>query len=712
MLMKVLFQIVVFTIFNCTLLFCNDYMRIGVIGGVNFNQHYTDFRALPGVPNCCPKFGNGSGQSFFIGLSYDHAIFNTFYLGTNLVYSNLNGQLKALEPTTIYYNGGMNVGEFQHIIDAELSMLSFEPKISLKLFDRLFIISGISLSIPIQKDYSQEERITKPSGMATFVDENGNNTNSMTRNLNSGEIEGVQSVLLHANVAVMYDFPLNKKNTLLISPLIGYRYGLNNFLDGYSWKINTLYAGLSIVYSPEPWKPPVYEYKKIYRNDTVVLTDNFVLENTFKKGKEFIDSNETQVENTIYVEEIISSTDTVFTPRDFALSASIRVFTVDSSIAVKPVDRIKIEEFQFTQMHPLLNYVFFDENSSDIPYRYNMIKNSNYFDIKNISKFETISVYYDLLNIVGYRLKMNPNTSISLVGCNSGVGIEKGNTELSRSRAETIKRYFTSVWGIDGSRIRIIARGLPEKPSTPVDQTEKIAENRRVEIIPDSPQILEPITITDIKNIFNPEVIRFQADVQSEIGVEYCYININFNNNALRPIEIDRDVKQYFDINLIDMKNQIDFATGAMKYQLSVQDKRKKKVITDEKSVPLEVTSIKQKQSEKLADKEIEKYNLILFDFNSGEITDRNLSIVNYIKSRININSKVEITGFTDITGSDEQNQFLSSVRAETTYRNIKFWEAKFKGVGSNVKLFDNSIPEGRFYSRTVEIIIENPIEY
>ena len=48
--------------------------RYGVFGGYSINFHTADFRALPGVPNCCPKFENGTGGGFAIGALYEFSI--------------------------------------------------------------------------------------------------------------------------------------------------------------------------------------------------------------------------------------------------------------------------------------------------------------------------------------------------------------------------------------------------------------------------------------------------------------------------------------------------------------------------------------------------------------------------------------------------------------------------------------------------------------
>src|SRR3989339_752365 len=66
------------------------------------------------------------------------------------------------------------------------------------------------------------------------------------------------------------------------------------------------------------------------------------------------------------------------------------------------------------QKYPLLPIVFFDSNSCDIPQKYIRLNNeqSASFNIDEIIKTQelnTMSVYYYLLNIIGYRMKLNPD---------------------------------------------------------------------------------------------------------------------------------------------------------------------------------------------------------------------------------------------------------------------------------------------------------------
>jgi hypothetical protein len=52
----------------------------------------------------------------------------------------------------------------------------------------------------------------------------------------------------------------------------------------------------------------------------------------------------------------------------------------------------------------------------------------------------------------------------------------------------------------------------------------------------------------------------------------------------------------------------------------------------------------------------------------------------------------------------------LSGKRAEETGQALAIKNVEIKAMGNTKLLYDNILPEGRFYCRTVEIVIETPI--
>jgi flagellar motor protein MotB len=63
-----------------------------------------------------------------------------------------------------------------------------------------------------------------------------------------------------------------------------------------------------------------------------------------------------------------------------------------------------------------------------------------------------------------------------------------------------------------------------------------------------------------------------------------------------------------------------------------------------------------------------------------------------------------------------EHNKKLSANRALTVERAVKTRTRGVKslisnGVGEDDPLYDNNLPEGRFYNRTVQIVIQTPLK-
>jgi outer membrane protein OmpA-like peptidoglycan-associated protein len=113
-----------------------------------------------------------------------------------------------------------------------------------------------------------------------------------------------------------------------------------------------------------------------------------------------------------------------------------------------------------------------------------------------------------------------------------------------------------------------------------------------------------------------------------------------------------------------------------------------------------------QLQQKKL-DTEVGRYSLILFDFNKAAMNAYNRRIADMIRATIDPGATVKITGYSDRIGELDYNQKLSEDRARNTARILGLRDAQVEGLGKSVLLYDNSLPEGRFYSRTVNILQE-----
>jgi outer membrane protein OmpA-like peptidoglycan-associated protein len=133
-----------------------------------------------------------------------------------------------------------------------------------------------------------------------------------------------------------------------------------------------------------------------------------------------------------------------------------------------------------------------------------------------------------------------------------------------------------------------------------------------------------------------------------------------------------------------------------------------------DKSLQLDVEqlTVRQKRFEQRDDKRIDRFSLIVFDFNKADLTPAHRELLSEVKSRIQPQSKVVIAGYADRSGDPDYNRELARRRCVEVQRALGLPDAAVTIVpkGSDELLYDNATPEGRSYCRTVQITIETPI--
>lgn len=641
--------------------------RYGVYGNIGLNMHSADFRAFPGVPNCCPKFQSGSGIGLSFGVLYDLPISDKWwFLSLRAGYENYSAKLTTLEPEL--FAGGIS-GEFEHRVTTGLASVGAEAWLGYELFRNLNLSVGVRAGYVLQRDYSQIEVIVEPADIGVFP--NGKSS----RNDTSGILPNAASLATNLLFGISYNLPVNSSKTLFLVPEFQYSYGLLPIISGYDWQANGAHFGIALKYSPK---------HSIEVSPTVIAPE------------------EPQKEIPVIVEKKIEFP--ILDTKKPQLSASITAVGVSADGIEQPLKRIQIEEFASTALHPLLQYVFFDENSAEIPEKYSRIapENINKFSLLDYIGANSMEVYYGLLNIVGYRMRIAPHSTVTLTGCNSNEGSEKNNKALSRMRAEIIKKYLIDVWEIDAKRIKVKQRNLPAKPSNSSIQTGR-EENRRVEISSDEGEIITAIVLGDTLRTITPPIVRFQPIVSAEAGLAEWNVSTAQEKKLSMIYEGKSTLNSSIDWKITKHLGTRKVA-DTIEYLFNVRDSIGQDT-TIGGEFPVEQVTIQKKREENLTDKKIDRYNLILFDFNKAVIDKRNISILSFVKKRIASDSKVSIVGFTDQTGDNEYNVRLAQMRATAAARALGL---KANIVpGKSERYFSNSTPEGRFYNRTVEIQVE-----
>ncbi len=693
------------------------FLRFGAYTNLQFNFHSADFSDLPGVPNCCPHFSSGYGTGFSIGGLFDYPLTKEYILHFRLGYSSLSGLISATEPTTIILNKKLREGEFEHRIDATLGDFGLEAMFGWRFYDDFTLLGGFRFSFLTTAKYSQVEEITEPDGRGTFLDSLGNDSGKRTRGESNGDIPSSAAVQLFLKAGISYELPLNKLRTITASPELFFSLGMLPVVSGRSWNIHGINLGVSVRYMPLPEPDITDEMNLIEKIDTVFKQSYDIAADSFSVGRPEIYFDTTYSGLIRKITEYYLRADTIYTRLDYTLSANIYAIGIDTNGREVPEPTYVIEEFLTSRLSPLLNYIFFDENSPDIPSRYTRLssRDADDFYVDNLFRHKTLPIYHHILNIVGRRMRLYPEAKLKITGCNSDLGPEKRNTALSRNRAEAVKKYLTDVWKIAEDRLILEARNLPELYSSPIDEPDKTEENRRVELSSDNPKILEYVYLTDIMRTVNPPIVRFLPEVKAEAGLKFWDIQVIQGNKILKEFSsegtelesIDWKILSQLDWNINNDEAVLPSIQQPLEYRLRVIDKRNQEYRTQFKFIPIKLLTVQRKKLENLSDKTIDRYSLILFDFDKSDIKGSNRNIVDLIKSRMASNSTVTISGYTDRTGEKEHNQNLSTNRAQSTRSALGVKAQSVEGFGSDVLLYDNNLPEGRFYCRTVDVKVE-----
>jgi outer membrane protein OmpA-like peptidoglycan-associated protein len=383
------------------------------------------------------------------------------------------------------------------------------------------------------------------------------------------------------------------------------------------------------------------------------------------------------------------------------------------TVAIQPAS-LTIEEVTTIDSSPLLNYVFFETGQTDIPSRYATFSSQAETKAFNESQLKgTMEKYTHVLNIIGGRLRANPEARIKIVGCNSNRGDEYNRKDLSRSRAESVRAYLRYIWGIESARMDLEARNLPAVASASSVDAGR-AENQRVEIYSEYPALLDTIKSTYVEKISNAKEVQVRPQIQSGYDLARWTVALVGDGTLIDTTAGQGNLMPSYQFNLRDIGLSKIGGYENIGANIEVEDRRGQTYQTHA------TTSVRYiKREERVAKKEgykvMEKYALILFDFNRADIKDRNRAVVDRIVNRIKEvpTARVRIEGHTDSIGKEVYNMDLSKRRAKAAFEMIVAGGAigsgdiSYEGVGPHNPLFDNEIPEGRALNRTVTVTLE-----
>ncbi|MEJ7769901.1 MAG: hypothetical protein WKF89_18930, partial [Chitinophagaceae bacterium] len=393
-------------------------------------------------------------------------------------------------------------------------------------------------------------------------------------------------------------------------------------------------------------------------------------------------------------------------------------FTVRAPKVV-PLNRKVQETF------PLRNSVFFDLGFTGIPSRYIQLNKGQAASFKeeqlqvgqpdNLSNGRSsrqLAVYHNILNIMGDRLRSNPQSTIALSGAS-----EKDPAQ-GKILAQNIKQYLVNIFDIDGSRISVEGREKPVVPSEQPGATKELAllreGDRRVDIVSTSSELLMQVGGKTSSFLKPVQITAVQADPLDS----HVLFNAAGANDALKSWSVELTDEQgkmqsygpyTKDQASVSGKSILGSNTQGNYKIMMLGETKNGQTIKKESFVSLMKMDDPKQQGLRYS---------ILFDFDKSKSIDSYEKFLSEVVTPlITENSTVIIHGHTDVIGEDIYNHSLSHDRAMGAQKiiEIALMLARKKGVSfetygfgedAGMAPFENNFPEERFYNRTVIIDI------
>lgn len=694
------------------------YNSYGFFTGLNYNMYSSDFSTLPGIPCCSPLFENANGVGLHIGLLADFQTNNIlensgfdFRLSFDMLDAEYNVEENAGNAGK---DGIVNINNpslppvndviINHNLLVGLSIISLEPTFRYSPVYDLNLHLGFKFGIPVASSYNQSSTIQSPDNVR-FIE------GGFKRNVASGpeipEINGFQSSLV---LGVGYEFPLSKK--LFIVPELRYFLALNNVnID--TWKANHLRMGVAFKYYPiEQIEKPIIR-DTLYTRDTTIVYDA-ELDNPITNLVDIqIEETRDESDDRIFITKNINEKYETFLPEAITIAAEIKG-------QIEEVEQIVIEEFEMEEGFPLLPYVFFQEGKGQLADSYQRLLTKSNAPNKSemVSSFNedsldwnTLGIHSNLLNVIASRMIDNPDSKITVTGTNNNNGVEQNNITLSEERANSVREYLLNEWGIAPDRISTKSRNLPSVPGNP-ETADGSQENQRAEITSDSYELMKPVFLKDIVKVSNPPTINIKPEVSSsnqKSDINYD-LEIKQGKNILRKVSNSQIGSDGYTWDILEEPQPL--FEEPIEITLNAKDQYGNNA-SDIKTTQVQQLTIKKKRYELKDDNRIEKFALIVFDFDKATLSDRHKKVLDDIKTRIDENSQITIEGYTDRIGTADYNKQLALKRAEEVKKYINAADSKvtLKAIGQDELLYDNDLPQGRNYSRTVLVKIITPIK-
>lgn len=624
--------------------------QFGLVGGANQSYYQGTTQNLNASTFAPQAFGHGNGTGLFIASTIEYHRPNSVF--GFMLQTGFDSRKGAFDDVTT------KCCPSPSNLSTELSYLTLEPSLRIAPFrSNFFLFAGPRLAFELNKSFEFDIGINPET-----------QEESRVRN-ETGDFSDVDNTQFSMLVGAGLDIPVSSmtsRTQYAISPFITFQpyYGQTpRSIE--TWNLTTFRTGVSL---------------------------------KFGKGKR------------------VNTAAPISTPVAAIALVPPVTFTVISPVN-EPVAVSFIETF------PLRNYVFFDEGSTSIPGRYVVLnkEQASNFTEEHLGSFNQVTAterssrqmtaYYNVLNILGERMVENPAATITLAGSS------KQEVQEAKQRAESVKLYLVTAFGISASRIATEGNLKPGIPSTQDRSTRELEflsqEDNRVTIASDSTVLLKEFqTGSDARRKSTvPEqdapldsYVTFNADGASK-AFKSWKLELRDENGKLQsfgPYTKDK-------VSLSGKSILGDHASGNYTINM-IGDAKNGSTVREEAEAEIVLWVPPVEEHGK-------RYSVI-YEFNNSETSAiYKKYLLDVVTPAIPAGATVKILGYSDSIGDISYNRMLSETRAADVRAIIQsgltkagrtdvMFEVEGHGEVLSESQFNNTLPEQRFYNRTVLIDI------
>lgn len=673
--------------------------EVGFAADMALTTHSGNF-TLPYAPTCCSEYTTALTIGPSLSVFIRQEVIKPLRFSLRATYSPYDATFSTDE-NVLFTNS--TDGVIRHTLSTKQSFLGAELLADIRIIDPVRLMVGVNAGTMLGSTYSQKEELVIP-GTGTF--ENGRRVRNETSN---ETMQNVANPYMNIVGGLGFDLPITSNRSVVLTPEILYSVGLNDMVEGVSWKSNQLRIGAAIAFALNAPEPPV-PVERIRETTIDSVYADLPPDGTYKRvaGRERIDVDTVVTTDLVTITERSYRTDTVYSPLLPEINSRIVAQARMEDGTLSSNFTVKVSTQFVTEALPVLPVVFFEPQSISLSFRYRQIASTGNFSESDVDT-KTTAVHRDVLNVIGSRMKSLPGTVVKLRGT-ADPTTESGRCDLAQKRALAVREYLTRVWSIDESRISIVndemgSNCAPPRPTR--EQSEAgYSENRRVEIETDDLDLIAPVAkrrFNEARTVSPPklEIDPSGSSQQYITGWEMTGTSgskVVFTQQGEGPPKV--------------ITQQLSTTTA------DIMDNDKPLIVTMELQAIRGVKSLAVDSLIVVRDTlstELERLTLTLFGISSDEVTPVAEEQIKEFVRNVPRGSTVIVRGYADLLGNAEFNKQLSRRRADAVCSSIK------KHIKKRIDLQCTDIatdrfppgidsydtPEERMLSRTVQIEIK-----